>query len=234
MVKTQQKLLKVSEIKTDDRLYPRMGSDFKTVARYYNAIKSGAKFPPIVVASTDRGNILIDGKHRLEATKGCKITHIQAEVKSGLTDKEIYLEAVKSNMTHGRQFSTQEVTQIAVTLKDMDMNLNEISEIVRIPADKLNEFVASRISRITESGRDIALKKSLYNVFGGLPMKEEENVEYKQIKLNGRTQIRTVEILTSLLKNNWIEDSETLHTKLKTLKRYIDKYLEQEIKPLIN
>lgn len=227
-MKTEQKLLKLSEVKIDENLYPRMSANHFIVSRYFNAMKAGAKFPPIVVAQTDRGNVLIDGRHRLEASRGCKETHIQAEVKIGMTDREIYLEAVKTNMVHGKQFSTQEVTQIAVTLKDMDMSLNEISEIIRIPADKLNEFVASRITRITETGKDVALKKSLYKVWGGLPASINDNVEGGQLKLNSKNQIRTVEILTSLIKNDWIESSETLHTKLKTLNRYLTRYLEEK------
>jgi len=226
MIKTEQKLLKLDEVIIDEKLYPRMGANYFIVSRYYNAMKTGAKFPPIVVAKTARGYILIDGRHRLDATRGCKITHIQAEVRIGMTDKEIYLEAINSNMIHGKQFSTQEVTQIAVTLKDMDMSLNEIAVIVRIPADKLTEFVASRITRINETGKDVALKKSLYNVFGGLPISQTENVEFGQIKLNSKNQTKTVEILISLIKNGWIEDSETMHLKLKSLKRHLDKYLE--------
>lgn len=223
-----QKVMKISEVKVEEDLYPRMHSDFVTVARYINAMKSGATFPPIKVAKNQAGkHILIDGRHRMEATMACKNDHIQAEVFEGLTDKEIYLEAVKANINHGRQFSTQEVTQIAITLQDFDMDLEEISEIIRIPVDGIKPFVAKRMVRESETGKNFALKKPLQRVLSGLPISQQEGLSQKQWRLDGRAQIKTVEALSTLFRNGWIEDSETLRGKLKTLKRFIDAHLAQ-------
>lgn len=220
--------MKIKEVQIDEGLYPRMHSDFVTIARYINAMKSGAVFPPIKVAKNEQGiHVLIDGRHRMEATMACKKEHIQAEIAEGLTDKEIYLEAVKANMTHGRQFSTQEVTQIAITLQDFDMGLEEISEIIRIPANGIKAFVAKRMVRETESGKSFALKKPLQRILAGLPISIDEGLQQKQLRLDGRNQIRTVDALVVLFKNGWIEDSETLRGRLKTLKKHIDEHLAQ-------
>ena len=224
--KSQTRLLKLSEITIDPRLYPRMHSDFVTKAKYIHAMKSGAVFPPIVVAQMDDGRkLLIDGKHRMEATEGCKETHIQTVVEFGLTEEDVFKEAVIANAKHGKPFTTQEIVQITVTMQNLDMSLNEISEIIRIPVDKIEAFIAKRITRITETGQVIAVKKPLHGVFGGLSISQNEGVIPKQMKLNGRNQIATVDMLNTLFKNGWIEDSETLRGRLKVLHNHIENHL---------
>ncbi len=223
---SQTRLLKLSEIKIDPRLYPRMHSDFVTKAKYIHAMKSGAVFPPIIVAQMDDGRkLLIDGKHRIEATEGCKETHIQATIEFGLSEEDVFKEAVIANAKHGKPFTTQEIVQITVTMQSLDMSLNEISEIIRIPVDKIEAFVAKRIIRITETGQNIAIKKPLHKVFGGLGISQEKGVTPQQMKLNGRNQIATVDMLNSLFENSWIEDSETLRGKLKKLHANVENHL---------
>ncbi len=226
-VRTKQRLMKISEVKIDDKLYPRTHVDFITGARYYNALKSGANFPPITVAKRDGKFILIDGAHRLKAHEQCGETHIQAQVFEGLSDKQIYIEAIKANVTHGRQFGTNEITQIAITLQDWNMSLDEISTIIRIPADKISPFVAKRMTRISETGHEFALKKPL-QVLAQAEVSEKDNIEETQQKLSGVAQIRIVDTLNTLLKHNWIEDSEVLHAKLKKLHKLTEPYAPKE------
>ena len=225
--KSQTKLLKLSEIKIDPKLYPRMHSDFVTISKYVHAMRAGAIFPPVVVAKMEDGrNLLIDGKHRIEAAKGCKETHIQTIIETGMTEEDVFKEAVIANTTHGKPFTTQEIVQITVTMQNLDMSLNEISEIIRIPVDKIEAFVTKRITRITETGENIAVKKPLHGVFGGLAISQSEGVTSKQIKLNGRNQIATIDMLNSLFENGWIEDSETLRVKLQKLHKNVEHHLE--------
>lgn len=221
--------MKINEIKMDEKLYPRTHIDWVTGAKYYNALKSGAKFPPIAVAERNGKYILIDGAHRLQAHKQCGETHIQTQVFEGLTDREIFIEAIKANVVHGRQFGTNEITQIAITLQDWEMSLEEISEIIRIPADKIEPFVAKRMTRIIETGQELALKKPL-QMLAGVDISIQDNVEYTQQKLNGATQIRIVDTLNTLLKNDWIEDSEVLHSKLKRLHKLTKPYAPEKAK----
>jgi hypothetical protein len=227
MKMAQQRLLKLSEVIIDKDLYPRMHSDYITVAKYVNAMKAGAVFPPIIVAKMDDGrHLLIDGKHRIEATKGCKETHIQATIETGLTEQQVYREAVIANSKHGKPFTTQEVTQIAITMQDMDMSLQEISEIIRIPVDRIERFVAKSIVRISETGKNVAIKKPLRNVLAGLPVSQNENIQSKQMRLDGRSQLNMVDALVSLFKNGLVEDSEQLRRRLGVLHRYIESHLE--------
>lgn len=155
------KTLKIKDVLIEEELYPRMQPDFVTIARYINALKSGAKFPAITVALLKGKYYLVDGRHRMESSKAVKRDEIEAEILKGLTKKEIFLESVLRNISHGRQFSTQEVVKVIITLQDWDLSTKEISEIIRIPANQIQPFVAKRITRITGTGERIPLKASL-------------------------------------------------------------------------
>ena len=160
------KLLKLSEVVLDEKLYPRSHVDWQTSARYYNALKAGAEFPPITVAVLNKKFILVDGAHRLKAFKDCKEKFIKAEVLKNLTPQQIYVESIKRNIANGRQFSAQEITQVAVTLEKWKLSQQAISEIVRIPVAQLKPFIAKRLTRITETQEDIILKAPLQHLAG--------------------------------------------------------------------
>lgn len=216
----KQKLLEIKQITIDESVYPRIHIDWVTTSRYYNALKSGAVFPPITVAEINRKYILVDGGHRLKAHKDNGETHIQTEVLNGLDMKGIYLEAVKRNSEHGRQFSTQEVTKICITLKAWNMSQEEISQIVRIPADKIEPFVAKRMVSIISTGQEIPLKSSLQNL-SDMNIQEPIN----QTNVAGIKQVHLLVTLINLLENKWINlDDKIVVRKLKKLKQLLENY----------
>lgn len=193
-------VVKLKSIKLDKSVYPRAKVDWVTKSRYYNAMKSKAEFPPICVAKAKfRGYILIDGAHRLEAMKDIGETHCQAEVLDGLSKKELYLEAVRRNIGHGRQFSTQEVSQIVITMKDWNMSSQEIAELIRIPADKLSAFIAKRMVRV--GNNDVAIKAPLCNLAG---TEQDYDFEANESRISGSSQIQVMDTLISMLENDWI------------------------------
>lgn len=214
------KLLKIEQVKLDEETYPRMVVDWVTCARYYNALRSGAIFPPITVAMLDKTYYLVDGMHRLKAHRDNKETHIQCEVLKGLDKKQIFLEAVKRNIGHGRQFSTQEVTKICITLENWEMSQKAISEIVHIPADEITSFVAKRMTRITETMEEIPLKASVKNL-AGIPL--EKFIDQKS--LTGNTQLNLIESLITLVRENWIDkDNAIILKKLSRLANLLEPY----------
>lgn len=217
----KQKLLKIEQVKVDKDVYPRMQVDWVTCARYYNALKSGATFPPITVAKLGTQYLLVDGAHRLKSHKDNKETHIQVEVLEGLDKKGIYLEAVKRNNSHGRQFSTQEVTQICITLEAWNMSEEEISEIVRIPAVDIKPFVAKRMTRISETQEAISLKAPLQNLAG-----IEVSEDFDQSRISSKSQLQMLDVVTLMLKNGWIDkDSQIIKEKLIKLYELLKPYV---------
>ena len=216
------RIIPISKVKIEEKTYPRTHVDWITCARYYNALRSGAKFPPIIVAEFEDKYFLIDGAHRLKAFKDNKEIHIQAEVLKGLNKKQIYLEAVKSNITHGKQFSTQEVTNICITLEKWNLSQEQISEIVRIPSDRILPFIAKRMTRITETQEEIALKSPLKNL-------SEFDFQYEpnQNKIIGNSQIQIFDNIIQLLRNKWIDEkNKIVIKKLKEIHKLLEDYIQ--------
>lgn len=226
--KPKLKLLKIKSIKINDSIYPRDKVDFITTARYINAMKSGAVFPPIKVAKIGFKYYLIDGGHRIQASKGCKQTHIQAEVYEGLTEKQIYLEAVRLNTQHGKQFTTYEVTNIIVRLRDFKLKPKQIADLVRIPATNLTSFVAKRMTRITDvkgNQSNIVLKKPFTHLAGGNEIDLDSNVEEVQHKFYGVSQEHLLDEVLKLIKNNLIDfKNKSVKAKFKKLKKLFTAY----------
>ena len=228
MEKPKLKLIKITDVKVNDSIYPRAKVDFITVARYINAMKSGAVFPPIKVAKVGEFLYLIDGGHRIQASKGCKETHIQAEIYEGLTEKEIYLEAVKLNSEHGKQFTTYEVTNIIVRLKDFQLTPKEISDLVRIPTTNLTSFVAKRMTRITDANGDVSevILKKPFTHLAGNDIDLDNDVENVQRNFYGNSQEHLLGELIKLIENNLLDiEDKTVKAKFKKLKKLITAYI---------
>ena len=223
----QTRILRIDEIFFDKTLYPRNDVDWITSVRYSESMKSGAKFPPIAIAQCNEDGKLycVDGFHRVGALKNLKQEHCEAEFLGKMSKHEIYVESVKRNITHGRQFNSQERTKIILTLENWNLTQELISQIVSIPVDELKPFVAKRIARNNETEEAIALKSPLRHLAGLQILDVGE-----QSSLASRNQIQILDGVLTLLRNNWINlDSELIREKLYKILQLL-KPLEKKIK----
>jgi hypothetical protein len=160
-----EKIVEIKKITFDEKLYPRIQSDWMISYSYSEAMKSGSKFPPITIAELDGKYVLVDGKHRLDAYNINKQTHVQAIVLSGLSKEQVFAEAVFANTAHGKKLSNQERAYCIQKLQEFKFSLDDISKIVHIPTDKLTMFVADRLSN-SITGKAIMLKSPIMNMAG--------------------------------------------------------------------
>jgi len=152
---TKLKIVKVKSVITDEKYYPRDGWNFQTAYTYAQAMRAGAKFPPIVVAMIEDKYLLVDGKHRIEAKKILKQDSIEAEIVYGWTKKQVFEEAVRRNVTHGKALSIHERRQVGLRLRNWQYPPNKISELIQVPMDKLTQFIEQRLTN-TITGQTIA------------------------------------------------------------------------------
>lgn len=169
------KEVNLKDVKFDESVYPRTSFDWRTAYDYANSLKAGAKFPPITLALFNRQLILVDGKHRLEAYKQCKQKTIKAEVFTGWDKKKIFVEAVQRNIAHGRILSPFEKRKIILKLREMKLSQKDISVLVQIPQEKIEEFVGQRlINSLTGDDETFEVVKSEIKHTAGRSYEPEE------------------------------------------------------------
>lgn len=139
------KLLKISELTFDKDLYPRMRDQWQTAWRYAQAMKSGSEFSRILVGSFKGKLYIVDGLHRVNAKKLLKEEYIEAEVKKYTDMQTMFVDAVKANIVHGRQLTYPERARIIHKLEEMKFGLERISEIVKIPIERIERVKARTI-----------------------------------------------------------------------------------------
>lgn len=162
------KIVPVKDIIFDETIYPRQSTYWQTSYTYSQEMLAGAKFPPITLALFQGKLVLIDGKHRTDATKLLKQETILAEVHTGWDKKRMFEEAIKRNLAHGQALSPYDKRSIALKLRNMHYNLKDISQLIQVPAEKVTEFIAQRLTNsITgETITEVIVKSPLKHLAG--------------------------------------------------------------------
>lgn len=211
------------DIVIDEELYPRNGLWWQQAYDYSEAMKTGAQFPPIVVAKSRKALILVDGRHRLEALKilyGRKKfakLQVKCEVLMFLDKSKIYEEAIRRNVTHGLRFSIQERLKIAEKLKVMNYTTEKISKIIQVPLQKLKQLQTARVIHAI-SGEPIVLKKTVEH----LSKKERvpKDIEFIQEDMKGQSQLELIRELVVLIKTKTLDlKNKKIKLALKALKQ---------------
>lgn len=221
-------VVKIADITFDEELYPRASYSWQTGYDYSQSMRAGTKFPPIVLALLNNKKILVDGKHRIEAKKLLKEETIDAEVYTGWDRKKILEEAVRRNINHGRALSPFDKRQIALKLKAMDFKPEEISELIQVPMDKLERFIAQRlINAITgETIKEVIVKSEIKNLAGKTyDVTSISKINDAQEEMFSKSQVRIVESLINLISNEMLDTSdEDLMGKIGVLKKLLEKF----------
>ena len=145
---------KLEEISLDEDIYPRRHISNKTIESYVEALKGGAKFPPIEVQQIIDGEaqklICLDGWHRIVAYKEfnkqigseTKIVEIEANPwRNGVLNKkesleELRVESTLINLIHGDRLSTSDIRLQALRIV-RDRPIERLDGIVTELAKKL-------------------------------------------------------------------------------------------------
>lgn len=226
MVKKE--LLKIKDLVLDEKYYPRLKVSWKVAYAYSQAMKTGAKFPPIIVGLYRGKNILLDGWHRVEAYKRNKEEYVEAELILFKNEKELFLEAVKRNAVHGKPYSIQEKIDIANRLQDLKVERIEISKITGIPLDRLPKLI-ERKTLTLPNGSKVVLKASLETAKEKiLEISKDEPfiIENIQKDLTGNKIDVILDDLLNLLELKSFQINRDILSKLTRIKTLIDEITE--------
>jgi len=227
MVKKE--LIKIKDLVLDEKYYPRLKVGWKTAYAYAQAMKTGAKFPPVLVGLFKGKKYLLDGWHRIEAYKNNKEEYIEAELILFKNEKEMFLAAVRCNAVHGKPYSIQEKVDIANRLQGLKVEQIQISKITGIPLDRLPVLI-NRKTLTLPNGTKIAIKSSLENVKEDILEHSEDEpffIESVQSDLTGNKIDFILDDLLNLLELKAFQPTKDMISKFSRIKVLIDKILEE-------
>lgn len=191
----------IKDVRWDEDIYPRISYNWIKANEYAYAMKAGAKFPPIVVALHKNKYYGIDGRHRIEAHKTNKLEIISAVLVDMSSKKQMFIEAVKLNNTHGFALNFREKAKIIHRLQEFKMGSKEISMLVSMPMDKIEPFMAKRITHST-TGEVIFLKSSMKHMANQIV---EEDFEQTQAHLASMPQLRLINYVIALFEDETLD-----------------------------
>lgn len=112
--------VKRSQLVVDEAVQSRCGTDQETAEAYAEAIRNGAKLPPIQCVRTPAGVFIVwDGMHRKAAFDLLKTTEVTVLARNGTLDDAILL-AAGANADHGRPRSRNDKERCVLMLLARD------------------------------------------------------------------------------------------------------------------
>lgn len=137
-----ERLFATAELETPEDIYTRArGSPWwANVHAYAQEMKAGAKFPPIMIGEYEGRLIVVDGYHRVAAHKELKAEFINGTIKKYGSIQEIVEDSVRANNHHGIRYTPQDKAHIAKLLEEYGLQREAISELVKVPVDRLERF----------------------------------------------------------------------------------------------
>ena len=211
MTNQETKTIAIKDVVVDDDLYPRSKWSWLTSYDYFKSMETGAIFPDIVVAEFEGTLILVDGKHRIEALRMLKQLHVRATILKGLTKKEILLKSIELNIANGRPLSPYEKTDLVLRLQDLNISIDQISEIIQIPVNNIKTMMLKKVTHTIEN-KPLSLKAPFQQLSSGTVT--EQDLDEWQKDFNVAGQITVIDQLLVLVENDLLNLKNT-HIKLK-------------------
>ncbi len=168
-----ERLFSLTELTLPEEIYPRVRGEpwWANVHVYAEEMKAGATFPPILVGQINDQLIVVDGYHRYLATEKLGLEVILGKLKKYESMTDLLVDAVSSNNHHGIRFTPQDKAYIAGLLQKHGLEPERISELIRVPFEKLENFT---IRNLTGSMGEKTLKGPLMRLVRQGKITEEE------------------------------------------------------------
>lgn len=198
MTPQKTELLSIGELVFDQSIYPRIIRNWLTTYLYSQKMKAGVIFPPIEVGRYNGKSYVIDGMHRIDAKKLLKEKYIEARIKKYDNKNDMFVDAVKYNLPHGRQLSVQETARIIYKLeKEMKFELEQIKDIIGMPVKSINRMKLKTI--LGPNGKPVYIKGAPENAAKKAGVSLEELAKLDQSSFNVSTIIQLLNQMIALL-----------------------------------
>ena len=192
--------MKCSELVFDGTVYPRANVDPQHVSHIAQAIQAGATLPPIVICKKTKR--VVDGMHRIRALQKVHGPDAAADVveKSYRNDKELFLDAMRFNATHGRNLSTYDRAHCAITAANLEIDDASVAECLSVTPAYVDSL---RVNRAATSGKlSVPIKRTIAHKAGETLTKEQVTANDK---LSGMSQSFYFNQIITLIENDLLD-----------------------------
>lgn len=203
--------VKLTDLVKDFTVYPRNEISSQNVQAIMDAIEMGDPIPPIVAEQKTKR--IVDGFHRYDAYQKLKIDTVDVTWRTYKNDAELFADAYRLNGKHGRQFDQYDIKRAVLKLTDFGLKPHQISNIVRIPKGRIDEFIGAFGKGPRNS--DIVLKAGLAHELKGRTLTKEQ-VEVNE-KWGGYQPAYHVNQLIRILEAGIVPSSTNFHAGMDQL-----------------
>jgi len=193
------KAIKLSALNQDDEILELRSVNPVTVSRYRQAMRTGAKFPPLVVTPD---NLIVSGNHRYEsAIAELGESHaIDCIVKTFPDRAAMIEEAARENATHGEAMDGFSRRKFALRLIQLGRTPEAIAQIFNVPVKRIEEWGGQTV--VIRGKGHVPTKRGLEHISG----KTVSNAQYQEHSRHdkGVPAASMARQLASWLRNGWV------------------------------
>jgi hypothetical protein len=216
--KGELKKIAIGELVEDYHLYPRSEVDGATVEEFREALRAGAKFPPIRVCS--KSMRIIDGFHRKTAYEREHATHVLCSLEQVEDDRDLFRRAAQANAQHGRRYSVDDYATAVRLAKRLGLTREQISADLFLPLERIE-----KLERISAGRGHEPLQRNLPSSSG----KTSRLVEKSMDTISQLTWATS--LLRCIREGHMNERSEELRSHLEELSAELSQYLTRTPAP---
>lgn len=209
--------MKIGELVFDFDLYPRSDVDSHNIAYMSQAEDAGVKFPPVVIDKKSKR--IVDGFHRVKMYRQKYDDNHEIEVieKTYGSEKEILLDAIRYNASHGKMLSRHDRVRCILQSERMKLKIDEVASALSMTVEKINQLKTERVGELRVGGiiRPVPLKRTIRHMSGKRLTKRQNEVNKS---ISGMDQKFYVNQLVMLIDSGLInQNDEILLQRLKVL-----------------
>ena len=201
--------MKLLDIKLDTELQSRVEISDEAINDYSEALREGAKFPPVTVFYDGSSYFLADGWHRYYAHKKAGLALIEATVING-TFRDAKLFSFGANDTNGlRKTNADKRKAVLAMLDDMEWaerNDNEIAKECRVSIMTVGRIrkqlgVVPEEIKYVKNGKEFTMKRPEFKPLEKVESKLEYQFDEKEEKIHElATEIQSIAEENEVLK----------------------------------
>lgn len=205
--------MQLIQIVLDESLRARSHNNPIHIHDMVEAYEMGVRFPPMVIERQTRR--LVDGWHRHEVYSVIGLTETEVEPRTYSGEAELFADAIRLNISHGERLTSYDIKNAIARLESLGVTRVAISEIVRVPAPKIEKLVRGFAQ--SADGAPLPLKRGL----GHLQGQTLTDRQAAAIKHHGghEATFYARQVVALLEQDLWPRDNPAFHQAMNDLTR---------------